>query len=68
MALRMLQRLIWLALLSAARCSPIIPIAPHAVLIRETTQLRSDYDYVVIGGGTSGLVVANSLTEDPNSA
>ena len=23
-------------------------------------------DFVIIGGGTSGLVVANKLTEDPN--
>jgi len=23
-------------------------------------------DYVIVGGGTSGLVVANRLTEDPN--
>lgn len=26
----------------------------------------ADYDYVIIGGGTSGLVLANRLTEDPN--
>jgi choline dehydrogenase-like flavoprotein len=25
----------------------------------------SDFDYVVIGGGTSGLVVATRLVEDP---
>lgn len=28
--------------------------------------LRDAYDYVVVGGGTSGLVVASRLTEDPN--
>ena len=31
-----------------------------------TTLPAEGFDYVVIGGGTAGLVVATRLTEDPN--
>lgn len=32
-----------------------------------TAFLESEkFDYIVVGGGTSGLVVATRLTEDPN--
>lgn len=41
--------------------------ASRAVLLHGAEQLREEYDYVVVGGGTSGLVVANRLTEDPES-
>ena len=47
-------------------CSPI-DLAERAVLVEKTSNLQKDYDYVIIGGGTSGLTVANRLTENPKS-
>lgn len=34
--------------------------------VSSVTDLSASYDYVIVGGGTSGLVVANRLTENPN--
>ncbi|KAK4212468.1 hypothetical protein QBC37DRAFT_193569 [Rhypophila decipiens] len=30
--------------------------------------METDYDFIIIGGGTAGLVVAARLTEDPNTS
>lgn len=38
-----------------------------AVILRDPAAINRTYDYIVAGGGLSGLVVANRLTEDSNS-
>ncbi len=44
-----------------------LSVATAAVVhVRETLSGPKTYDYIVVGGGLSGLVVANRLTEDPN--
>ncbi|KAL9120677.1 MAG: hypothetical protein Q9187_002769, partial [Circinaria calcarea] len=41
-------------------------LAKYAQVIGRDTELRSSYEFIVVGGGTSGLTVANRLTENPN--
>lgn len=54
--------LLSLTLANLASCYP--NLAGRATSIDHVSQLKHAYDYVVIGGGTSGLTVANRLTED----
>ena len=59
------QLLLLLALAPLTSCAPAAQFAPRAVIVNDS-HLRTEYDYVIIGGGTSGLVVANRLTENRN--
>ena len=37
-------------------------------LISRTDELLKEYDYVIVGGGASGLTVANRLSEQPSKS
>jgi hypothetical protein len=62
---RILRVVALLGWISDCYGSPFSRHAPHAVVFNQTDQLRESYDYIIAGGGTSGLVVANRLTENP---
>ncbi|KAL8646620.1 MAG: hypothetical protein Q9226_006779 [Calogaya cf. arnoldii] len=40
------------------------PLVNRATVFDSASHLRQKYDYVIVGGGTAGLTVANRLTED----
>ena len=41
-------------------------LVDRATVVDNATNLNTEYDYVIVGGGTSGLTVAYRLTEDPS--
>ena len=36
----------------------------HTTIVERAEELLPEYDYIIVGGGTSGLTVADRLTEN----
>jgi ribulose 1,5-bisphosphate synthetase/thiazole synthase len=53
----------------ALQLAGLATAVPNAVVTARDQQIQASntYDYVIVGGGITGLIVANRLTEDSNS-
>lgn len=66
----MFSKMKTLALLScvALSTSHVLPRSLYSSkILSRAEQVKDEYDYIIVGGGTSGLTVADRLTEDGKS-
>ncbi|KAK0212403.1 aryl-alcohol-oxidase from pleurotus Eryingii [Desarmillaria ectypa] len=46
----------------------LVPLCSTAIYEKVTDLPTLDFDYIIVGGGTAGNVLANRLTEEPNTS
>ena len=57
-----------MVLIPDLRALLLMPLAAATIIGPDNiNQLRASYDYIIVGGGASGLTVANRLSEDASS-
>jgi choline dehydrogenase len=54
-----------LAILATAPLIHAVRVPRYATVASRHDVARTEYDFVIAGGGVSGLTVADRLTEDP---
>lgn len=57
---------VWIGSLAFCDARPS-GLGKRATPITSLSDVAASYDYVIVGGGTSGLTVADRLTEDSTS-
>ena len=62
--MRRFQSLLGVALALSGQLAHGHPQVDKATVFSDAKDIADSYDYIIIGGGTSGLTVADRLTED----
>jgi hypothetical protein len=53
---------------AAEAYNPAVRSIRHSTVVERADELLPEYDYIIVGGGTSGLTVADRLTESGKRA